>query len=605
MRPKYKKFLKAAYIDYSEDYCGCRSSTFTKPTITTPIIVITGTSAIIACAVSGATIYYTLDGSTPTSSSTQYTGTITLTQSCTIKAIAVKPGLTDSAVAEYIYTMPIVNTPVITITGLYTATISCATNGATIYYTLDGTTPTTSSTQYTSAISLTDTCTIKAIAVKSGMTNSEVATESYTNPETIYAYGVQWDKADSNPDVTRIGNMDLHASLPVQSLMRGCLLNDDGEVVKYLNASDWTSETRDGSQGQVMVEIPHFYWKFAEDANGIQSAKLSLQPLNGYKEVWHSPMYVSAYQATLDRTNLKLASVVNTTAQYRGGNNTSTLDEDSQKTLLGRPATNISLTNFRTYARNRKTNSTEWNCNTYLMQKVLYWLFVVEYATLNSQKSFDNTLTTEGYKKGGLGAGVTNVNDTAWNNYNSRNPFVPCGYTDSLGNGTGQASIVMPLGTNDADVTIYVPRYRGIENPFGHIWQWTDGVLVNVQSGDDGESQCYVTTNPSDFSSSSYSDYTYIGNEPRTNGYIKDVLFGADGDILAKTNQTDSTTASKYYCDYHYVNIPASAALRALLFGGHSTSGSSAGLVCSLSAYGPSSALASFGSRLVYNPSTI
>lgn len=70
MKCKYKKFLKAAYINYDEDYCGCGSSTFTKPTVTTPIIVITGNTAIIACAISGVTIYYTLDGSTPTSSST-------------------------------------------------------------------------------------------------------------------------------------------------------------------------------------------------------------------------------------------------------------------------------------------------------------------------------------------------------------------------------------------------------------------------------------------------------------------------------------------------------------------------------------------------------
>jgi hypothetical protein len=70
MKRKYKRFLKAAYINYDEDYCSYGSGTFTKPAVTTPIIVIMGTTATIACATSGATIYYTLDGSTPTSSST-------------------------------------------------------------------------------------------------------------------------------------------------------------------------------------------------------------------------------------------------------------------------------------------------------------------------------------------------------------------------------------------------------------------------------------------------------------------------------------------------------------------------------------------------------
>ena len=72
-----------------------------------------------------------------------------------------------------------VETPTISISGT-TATISCSTSGATIYYTTNGNTPTTSSTQYSSPITLSGACTIKAIAVKSGMNNSQVASEDYT-----------------------------------------------------------------------------------------------------------------------------------------------------------------------------------------------------------------------------------------------------------------------------------------------------------------------------------------------------------------------------------------------------------------------------------------
>ena len=90
-------------------------------------------------------------------------------------------------------------------------------------------------------------------------------------------------------------------------------------------------------------------------------------------------VYISAYEAALDRTNLKLSSVVNNTAQFRGGNN-ATANDGTSKTLLGCPVTAISLTQFRTYARNR--GSVNWNCNAYLVQKILYWLIAVEYGNL-------------------------------------------------------------------------------------------------------------------------------------------------------------------------------------------------------------------------------
>ena len=150
--------------------------------------VASGTEVTMTCATDGATIYYTTDGATPTSSSTAYNPASkpTITSACTIKAIGIKDGLTNSAVASADYTIA---TPCATPTFSVaegevakgtTVTISCATDGATIYYTTNGTTPTTSSSVYSGAITINTTQTIKAIAAKVGNANSEVASATYT-----------------------------------------------------------------------------------------------------------------------------------------------------------------------------------------------------------------------------------------------------------------------------------------------------------------------------------------------------------------------------------------------------------------------------------------
>ena len=170
-----------------------------------------------------------------------------------------------------------------------------------------------------------------------------------------YYYGIEWDTSVSNPVPTRIGKAELHASLPVQSLIRRCVLKDNGEVNYYLHANDSTKRDNGaaanltGADGQVMVELPDCYYRFEMD--GLKRrALISTEPLPGFNK-WNKA-YISAYEAAVQRSTSKLASVVNTDADYRGGNNTSGWDE-TNKTLLGRPATNISLTNFRAYARNR------------------------------------------------------------------------------------------------------------------------------------------------------------------------------------------------------------------------------------------------------------
>ena len=152
-------------------------------------------SVTISCATQGATIYYTTDGKTPTVNSTKYSKAITVDKSMTLKAIAVKEGMENSEVSEAVYVINLpdspdsvketVKIPTFSVSaGTYTkaqsVTISCATQGATIYYTTDGKTPTVNSTKYSKAITVDKSMTLKAIAIKAGMDNSAVATAAYT-----------------------------------------------------------------------------------------------------------------------------------------------------------------------------------------------------------------------------------------------------------------------------------------------------------------------------------------------------------------------------------------------------------------------------------------
>ena len=416
--------------------------------------------------------------------------------------------------------------------------------------------------------------------------------------EDKFWYGIEKDTTVSTPTCTRIGNMDYHRTLPVQSLMRGCLLADDGTVNKYLDPNDWTNEVRDGSQGQVMVEIPRHYRKCETDGNIIR-VKLSLLPLEGFHEV--PEMYVSAYEAALERSTDKLCSVANDGTDYRGGNNNSSLD-GQYNSFLGRPVTDISRTAFRTAARKRKSGSTEWNCYTYDIHKTLFWLFVIEYATLNSQAAFNSEPTSEGYRQGGLGAGVTTW-DSNWSTFNGYYPFVPCGHTDSLGNRTGVVSYTAKNDDESITKTFDVPRYRGIENPFGHIWKWTDGINVRISpteaNGGDNLSKVFVCEDPSKLNDSNYNGYKHVGNEARTDSYVKEIIFGEEGEIMPSLVGGGST---QFFCDYHYTNIPTTETLRGVLFGGRADDGAFGGLAFAYSTSAPSYSVASIGSRLCFIP---
>lgn len=442
----------------------------------------------------------------------------------------------------------------------------------------------------------TSTSTIHKIKLEYGDISTEwsPAWEDIPDLEERYAYGVEWDTASSSPDGVRVGNMQLHRELPVQSKMRKCLLDRDGGVKEYLdNELSWGGSYLDYA---VMTEIPEHWYKLY--FNGTKFRKmLSEIPLPGYKHV--DKFYISTYEARMYRTDNLLCSAAGASklsdpnsTNFRGGDNTAEWD-DTYRSLLGRPVTNLTRDQFRQAARKRGSG---WEMYTYNAHKILFWLFAVEYATLDSQKPFNAQKDANGFAQGGLGPGPTQMTD--WTNFNNANPLIPCGYTSEFGNGSGEKAYVVKNASGGTHATLMANRYRGIENPFGHIWKYTDGANIQVTTGDAGLSILWTTDDPSNFSDTSYTGYDKKGNICRTNGYVKKMLLGEDGDIVATEVGGSSST---YWCDSYYTNTSANR-MQVVLVGGYAGHGSNAGLANVNVSAAPSGTARSFGSRLCFFP---
>lgn len=442
----------------------------------------------------------------------------------------------------------------------------------------------------------TSTSTIHKIKLEYGDISTEwtPAWEDIPDIEERYAYGVEWDMASSSPDGKRVGNMQLHRELPVQSKMRRCLLDRDGGVEEYLdNELSWGGSYLDYA---VMTEIPEHWYKLY--FNGTKFRKmLSEIPLPGYKHV--DKFYISTYEARMYRTDNLLCSAAGASklsdpnsTNFRGGDNTAEWD-DTYRSLLGLPVTNLTRDQFRQAARKRGSG---WEMYTYNAHKILFWLFAVEYATLDSQKPFNAQKDANGFAQGGLGPGPTQMTD--WTNFNNINPLIPCGYTNEFGNGSGEKAYVVKNASGGTHATLMANRYRGIENPFGHIWKYTDGANIQVTTGDAGLSILWTTDDPSNFSDTSYTGYDKKGNICRTNGYAKKMLLGEDGDIVSTEVGGSSST---YWCDYYYAYTSANR-MQVVLIGGNGDGGSIAGLACVNANLAPSAAARYFGSRLCFFP---
>lgn len=436
----------------------------------------------------------------------------------------------------------------------------------------------------------TSTSTIHKIKLEYGDISTEwtPAWEDIPDIEERYAYGVEWDMASSSPDGKRVGNMQLHRELPVQSGMRGVVLDNNGGVYYYHEPTAWkmTFASKDYAS---MVEIPDHWYRIYITGTKFKMM-LSSIPLPGYKHI--SKFYIGSSEAQMLRSLGLLMSDKTNSTDTRGGDNTAEWD-DTYRSLLGRPVTNLTLDQFRQAARKRGSG---WEMYTYNAHKILFWLFAVEYATLDSQKPFNAQKDANGFAQGGLGPGPTQMTD--WTNFNKINPLIPCGYTNEFGNGSGEKAYVVKNASGGTHATLMANRYRGIENPFGHIWKYTDGANIQVTTGDAGLSILWTTDDPSNFSDTSYTGYDKKGNICRTNGYAKKMLLGEDGDIVATEVGGSSST---YWCDYYYTNTSANR-MQVVLVGGGADGGSYAGLACVATNGAPSAAYRHFGSRLCFFP---
>lgn len=443
-------------------------------------------------------------------------------------------------------------------------------------------------------LSSTNYLTDSPSAISAAVTLDEEIGKLSRNENELW-YGVKFDLANSSsPDGVRTGNMEMHRTLPIQSKMRGCTISNTDNTKKYLKANDWTkwedgttsSQDSSGVSVEAFVEIPEHYRLLIATPDNTVEIRMSEYNLPGYTKV--EKKYIGAYEGSVN------------------------LDSSSHNNLLrtqvrnAAPIVSRTRTEFQTMARNNnRTNN--WNIYTYDAHRDLTWLFVVEYATLNSQKAFNANLTAEGYHQGGLGEGVTTSSVTV--NGTTTYSFVPCGTTNSLGNGTGIIEYTHTNtnaeGTSTGTKMFNVPRYRGIENPFGHVWK---NVIDVVVAGTDNS--VYICkdytkfgtfeggTNPTaeqliaaGYELQDFKESTITGQ------YVKKLVNNNQADLFP-TVVENGASATTYYCDYHWTS--ATATPRTLLIGCHSGNGSAACLFSLLSSNGLGISGTNIGTRITF-----
>lgn len=407
------------------------------------------------------------------------------------------------------------------------------------------------------------------------------------NLEEFDWYGVSWSETSSNPDCIRIGNMDMHRSLPIQSMMKPFafqtqpLYKDQFVPMKENFSEAMYGHVNNGEAGwvastvNVMIKIPEF-WYVDDYTPGTKTHNLKICP--HAKPGWyhHKEAYVSAYEAFNFDNKGRLVSM---------------------RSVV--PTVNFNRTNGRTWARaNGFDGEAKWNLYTYEEHRTICHLFLVEYATRNSQKAVNTKLTPEGFRQGGLGSGCTTGAATI--NGAQTWSFIPTGSSDSLGSGSGEVTVTIQQtdssGHNTSTITRKCNRYRGIENPFGHMWKHTDDIISKYEAP---YRTWYKSVKPDQFATNKNNSYKPLCSVDNVNvGYKTEIKATPACDFFSMSVSGGSETT--YWCDYNWDNTDASE--HCLLIGGRSDDGGGAGLFYLYSDSGVGASSADIGSRLTYLP---
>ena len=376
---------------------------------------------------------------------------------------------------------------------------------------------------------------------------------------TTYKYLYAWIKIN-DVNIARVNKVDtvnkkayittdglITGEAIVPALEFGCSINGyDGEISVYTPKFYIWSIDKDGAGNEVWIsekKCVSYARKVKAHLIGISKCALLRTAMKDDKWGWLNTL-----------SNNTSVSVVNYQPNLRGGANNTSYDQylgdNNFRTMLGKAASNIPLSDMRTYTQKIKGSQILY----YQIWNAIVWCYFIEYADFDIKKAFNSNLTSEGYHQGGLGEGLIDIDD--WNNYNSLTPIVPIDYTLSAGNNTKLIS--KPSHSFDSFVQkqLDVPCYRGFNTFwYGDTWLNIENFISQYDSTSN-KRKFYFTDNPNNFSNNINNKEHIIEINPNLNGWAKEIAIGNNADLITNkvSNTSDYTNCYRWDDNNTYVN---------------------------------------------------